>query len=151
MARIPLEDANELASRSGAGLQLIGIAVRNLDTKRDVDLPKELFTTDALALIEKADVVIELLGGLDPAGQYIAAALSKGASVITGNKALIALKGADLVEVAAQSGAQLRYEAAVAGAIPILRPIADSLVGDHITKVMGIVNGTTNFILVIRN
>ncbi|MGP9527690.1 homoserine dehydrogenase [Arthrobacter sp. S41] len=147
VARILLEDANELASRSGAGLQLIGIAVRNLDTKRDVDLPKELFTTDALALIEKADVVIELLGGLDPAGQYIAAALSKGASVITGNKALIALKGADLNEVAAQSGAQLRYEAAVAGAIPILRPIADSLAGDHITKVMGIVNGTTNFIL----
>ncbi|UUX60232.1 homoserine dehydrogenase [Glutamicibacter halophytocola] len=147
VARILLEDANELASRSGAGLQLIGIAVRNLETKRDVDLPKELFTTDALALIEQADVVIELLGGLDPAGQYIAAALSKGASVVTGNKALIALKGAELNEVAAGSGAQLRYEAAVAGAIPILRPIADSLAGDHITKVMGIVNGTTNFIL----
>ncbi|MGQ3385228.1 homoserine dehydrogenase [Glutamicibacter sp. TV12E] len=147
VARVLLEDANELASRSGAGLQLIGIAVRNLETKRDVDLPKELFTTDALSLIEQADVVIELLGGLDPAGQYIAAALSKGASVITGNKALIALKGAELNEVAAGSGAQLRYEAAVAGAIPILRPIADSLAGDHITKVMGIVNGTTNFIL----
>lgn len=147
VARILLEDANELASRSGAGLELIGIAVRNLDSKRDVDLPKALFTTDALALIEQADIVIELLGGLDPAGQYIAAALSKGASVITGNKALIALKGAELNDVAAGSGAQLRYEAAVAGAIPILRPIADSLAGDHITKVMGIVNGTTNFIL----
>jgi len=147
VARILLEDANELASRSGAGLQLIGIAVRNLESKRDVELPKELFTTDALGLIEQADVVIELLGGLDPAGQYIAAALDKGASVITGNKALIALKGAELNEVAARTGAQLRYEAAVAGAIPILRPIADSLAGDRITKVMGIVNGTTNFIL----
>ncbi|WP_121866558.1 homoserine dehydrogenase [Glutamicibacter nicotianae] len=147
VARILLEDANELAARSGAGLQLIGIAVRNLDAKRDAALPQELFTTDAPGLIAQADVVIELLGGMEPAGEYIAAALSKGASVITGNKALIALKGAELNALASQHGAQLRYEAAVAGAIPILRPIADSLAGDHITKVMGIVNGTTNFIL----
>lgn len=147
VARILLEDANALAARSGAGLQLIGIAVRNLEAKRDVDLPQDLFTTDANALIDDADVVIELLGGLEPAGAYITRALSKGASVITGNKALIAAEGAKLTALAATHGAQLRYEAAVAGAIPILRPIADSLAGDHITKVMGIVNGTTNFIL----
>lgn len=147
VARILIEDGAALAARSGAALELVGIAVRNLDSKRDVALPKELFTTDANALIDSADVVIELLGGLDPAGEYITRALSAGASVITGNKALIAARGASLAALAAQHGAQLRYEAAVAGAIPILRPIADSLAGDHITKVMGIVNGTTNFIL----
>ncbi|GAA1410124.1 homoserine dehydrogenase [Glutamicibacter uratoxydans] len=146
-ARILLDDAQALAERSGVSLELIGIAVRTVDAKRDVQLPAELFTTDANALIDQADVVIELLGGLQPAGDYIARALSRGASVVTGNKALIAAEGARLNALAAANGAQLRYEAAVAGAIPILRPIADSLAGDHITKVMGIVNGTTNFIL----
>ncbi|WP_431711700.1 homoserine dehydrogenase [Glutamicibacter uratoxydans] len=147
VARILLEDQTEITARSGAQLELIGIAVRNLSAQRDVQLPDGLFTTDAEALIDAADVVIELLGGLDPAGAYIARALERGASVITGNKALIAAEGATLNALAAANGAQLRYEAAVAGAIPILRPIADSLAGDHITKVMGIVNGTTNFIL----
>ena len=147
VARILLQDAAELAARSGAQLELIGIAVRNTATRRDVQLPAELFTTDAASLIDQADVVIELLGGLDPAGTHIQRALRRGASVITGNKALIAAEGAGLGALAAENGAQLRYEAAVAGAIPILRPIADSLAGDHITKVLGIVNGTTNFIL----
>ncbi|WP_404290442.1 homoserine dehydrogenase [Glutamicibacter arilaitensis] len=147
VARILIEDSGALAARSGASLELTGIAVRNLEAKRDVELDRELFTTDANALIDGADVVIELLGGMEPAGAYITRALTRGASVITGNKALIAARGAELNALAAASGAQLRYEAAVAGAIPILRPIADSLSGDHITKVMGIVNGTTNFIL----
>ncbi|XQN49021.1 homoserine dehydrogenase, partial [Glutamicibacter creatinolyticus] len=84
-----LQDAAELAARSGAQLELIGIAVRNTATRRDVQLPAELFTTDAASLIDQADVVIELLGGLDPAGTYIQRALRRGASVITGNKALI--------------------------------------------------------------
>ena len=147
VARILLEDGPELAARSGARLELIGIAVRDTAARRDVELPAQLFTTDANQLIDAADVVIELLGGLEPAGDYIARALGRGASVITGNKALIAAQGAQLNALAAEHGAQLRYEAAVAGAIPILRPIAESLAGDHITKVMGIVNGTTNFIL----
>ncbi|MCW4466616.1 homoserine dehydrogenase [Glutamicibacter sp. MNS18] len=147
VARILLEDQAELTTRSGAQLELTGIAVRNTSTTRDVEIPAGLFTTDAETLIDGADVVIELLGGLEPAGTYIARALTRGASVITGNKALIAAHGAQLNALAAEHGAQLRYEAAVAGAIPILRPIADSLAGDHITKVMGIVNGTTNFIL----
>lgn len=147
VARILLEDASELAARAGAKLELSGIAVRNIEAKRDVELPRELFTTDALALIADADVVIELLGGMEPAGELISAALASGASVVTGNKALLAVRGAELGALAAANGAQLRYEAAVAGAIPILRPITDSLSGDRITKVMGIVNGTTNFIL----
>lgn len=147
VARILREQREELATRAGANLELIGVAVRNIGAPRDVQLPPELLTTDAHGLIERADVVIELLGGLQPAGDYIAAALRRGASVVTGNKALIAAEGAALAELAEQNDAQLRYEAAVAGAIPILRPIADSLSGDQITKVMGIVNGTTNFIL----
>ncbi|MGO3255132.1 MAG: homoserine dehydrogenase [Glutamicibacter ardleyensis] len=147
VARILIEDGGALAARSGASLELTGIAVRNLEAKRDVQLDAKLFTLDAEALIDSADVVIELLGGMEPAGAYIERALARGASVITGNKALIAARGAALNAVAASTGAQLRYEAAVAGAIPILRPIADSLAGDQINKVMGIVNGTTNFIL----
>ena len=147
VARILTQDAAVLADRAGANLELAGIAVRNTAAKRDVDLPADLFTTDAEALVDGADIVIELLGGLEPAGSLIRRALSRGASVVTGNKALLAAQGAELNELAFESGAQLRYEAAVAGAIPILRPISDSLSGDRITKVMGIVNGTTNFIL----
>ncbi|PQZ86187.1 homoserine dehydrogenase [Arthrobacter sp. MYb227] len=147
VARILLDDAAVLEDRAGARLELAGIAVRNTATKRDVEIPAELFTTDAQTLVDGADIVIELLGGLEPAGALIRRALTRGASVITGNKALLAADGAELNALAFANNAQLRYEAAVAGAIPILRPISDSLSGDTITKVMGIVNGTTNFIL----
>ncbi len=147
VARILLDDASVLEDRAGARLELSGIAVRNVATKREGQIPAGLFTTDAESLVDGADIVIELLGGLEPAGELIARALARGASVITGNKALIADRGAELSALAFAHDAQLRYEAAVAGAIPILRPISDSLSGDTITKVMGIVNGTTNFIL----
>ncbi|RNL58610.1 homoserine dehydrogenase [Arthrobacter oryzae] len=147
VARILLEDADALASRTGARLELTGIAVRNLDTKRDVELPQELFTTDAESLVKDADLVVELMGGIEPARSLILSALRSGACVVTGNKALIAQDGATLHEEADRAGVQLSYEAAVAGAIPILRPIRDSLSGDRITRVLGIVNGTTNFIL----
>ncbi|MEO5778566.1 homoserine dehydrogenase [Arthrobacter sp. PAMC25284] len=147
VARILLEDAEALASRTGARLELTGIAVRNLDTKRDVELPQELFTTDAESLVKDADLVVELMGGIEPARSLILSALRSGACVVTGNKALIAQDGATLHEEADRAGVQLSYEAAVAGAIPILRPIRDSLSGDRITRVLGIVNGTTNFIL----
>ncbi|MGA7203456.1 MAG: homoserine dehydrogenase, partial [Specibacter sp.] len=147
VARILLEDADALAARTGARLELTGIAVRNIDAPRDVDLPRELFTTDASALVRGADVVIELMGGLEPARTLILEAIEHGATVVTGNKALLAVDGPSLYEKADAAGVQLSYEAAVAGAIPILRPIRDSLAGDKITRVMGIVNGTTNFIL----
>ena len=147
VARILLEDADSLAARTGARLELAGIAVRNIDAPRDVELPRELFTTDASALVRGADVVIELMGGLEPARALILEAIEHGATVVTGNKALLAVDGPSLYEKADAAGVQLSYEAAVAGAIPILRPIRDSLAGDKITRVMGIVNGTTNFIL----
>ena len=147
VARLLLEQGDELAARIGARLQLTGIAVRNLDAKRDVDLPRELFTTDAEQLVLGADIVIELMGGIEPARTLILRALEGGADVVTGNKALIAAHGSELANAAEQVGAQLFYEAAVAGAIPIIRPLRESLAGDHIVRVMGIVNGSTNYIL----
>ena len=107
----------------------------------------ELFTTDAETLVKDADLVIELMGGIEPARTLILTAMRNGACVVTGNKALVAKDGPTLHEEADKAGVQLSYEAAVAGAIPILRPIRDSLSGDRITRVLGIVNGTTNFIL----
>src|SRR6476469_2708522 len=147
VARILIDDADALAARTGARLELQGIAVRNLDAKRDVELPRELFTTDAEVLVKDADVVIELMGGIEPARTLILTAMRHGACVVSGNKALLAQDGPTLYEEADKAGVQLSYEAAVAGAIPILRPIRDSLSGDRITRVLGIVNGTTNFIL----
>ncbi|KQR82622.1 homoserine dehydrogenase [Arthrobacter sp. Leaf337] len=147
VARILIDDAEALAARAGARLELTGIAVRTIDAPRDVELPRELFTTDADTLVKDADLVIELMGGIEPARTLILAAIQNGASVVTGNKALLAQDGPTLYAAADKAGVQLSYEAAVAGAIPILRPIRDSLSGDRITRVLGIVNGTTNFIL----
>ena len=142
-----LEHGDELAQRAGAGLELVGVAVRDLDAPRTAEIPRHLLTTDAESLIVGADIVIELIGGLEPARSLILAAISSGADVITANKALLATHGPELFEAAEQVGAQLYYEAAVAAAIPIIRPLRDSLAGDRIKRIMGIVNGTTNFIL----
>ncbi|QYF74023.1 homoserine dehydrogenase [Cryobacterium sp. PAMC25264] len=147
VARLLLEHSDELANRVGAGLELVGILVRDLDAPRSADLPRELFTTDADSLILGADIVIELMGGIEPARSYILTAINSGADVVTANKALLAEHGAELFEAADQVGAQLNYEAAVAGAIPIVRPLRDSLAGDTVNRILGIVNGTTNFIL----
>lgn len=147
VARLILEHGDELAARIGARLTLAGIAVRNVDAPRDVELPRELFTTDAERLVQGSDIVIELMGGIEPARTLITQALQGGADVVTANKALIAAHGPELSEAAEQVGAQLSYEAAVAAAIPILRPLRESLAGDHITRVLGIVNGSTNYIL----
>ncbi|WP_026550983.1 homoserine dehydrogenase [Arthrobacter sp. Br18] len=147
VARILLEDAENLGLRAGAPLELTGIAVRSLDAERDADLPRELFTQDAEELIANADIVIELMGGIEPARSLILGAIGHGASVVSGNKALLAKDGPALYEKADAAGVQLSYEAAVAGAVPILRPIRDSLSGDRIRRVLGIVNGTTNYIL----
>ena len=147
VARLLIENQAELAKRVGAELKLTGIAVRNLNSKRDAELPAELFTTDAESVILGSDIVIELVGGIEPAKTWVMQALNAGADVVTANKALIAAHGPELFELADQLGAQLYFEAAVAGAIPIIRPLRESLAGDRIDRVMGIVNGTTNFIL----
>ncbi|NYD66578.1 homoserine dehydrogenase [Agromyces atrinae] len=147
VARLLIEHGPELAQRVGAELELVGIAVRDVDAKRDVELPRELYTTDAETLILGADVVVELIGGLEPARTLVLQALRSGADVVTANKALLATHGPELFEAAEQVGAQLSYEAAVAGAIPIIRPLRESLAGDRVKRILGIVNGTTNFIL----
>jgi len=146
-ARILTEDADILRDRVGADLELTGIAVRDTGATRDWQAGPALYTTDAEALVDGADVVIELMGGIEPARTLILRALAAGTSVVTGNKALLAQHGEELYAAAAATGAQLSFEAAVAGAIPILRPLRDSLGGDRVTRVMGIANGTTNFIL----
>lgn len=147
VARILLEDADSLQARIGARLELIGIAVRDLTAPRHYQADPQLYTTDAEALIDRADVVLELTGGIEPARSRILQALQAGKSVVSGNKALLAQHGSELAAAAAASGAQLSYEAAVGGAIPILRPLRDSLAGDRVSRVLGIVNGTTNYIL----
>lgn len=147
VANLMLRHADELADRAGAALELAGIAVRDVDAQRDVDLPRELFTTDVESLIVGSDIVIELMGGIEPAKTNLLLALNSGADVVTANKALLATHGTELFETADQVGASVYYEAAAAGAIPIIRPLRDSLAGDRVVRIMGIVNGTTNYIL----
>ena len=149
VARLLAEQADDLAARIGAPVELAGVAVRRLELARDVELPDELFTTDAAALVARPDidVVVEVIGGIEPARTLILSALANGASVVTANKALLAEDGATLFAAAEEAGRDLYYEAAVAGAIPIVRPLRESLAGDQVTRVLGIVNGTTNFIL----
>ena len=146
-ARILVEDNAVLEKRIGAPVELIGIAVRDTNASRHWNADPSLYTTDAESLIDAADVVIELTGGIEPARTRILRALNAGKSVVSGNKALLAKHGVELQAAADESGAQLSYEAAVAGAIPILRPLRDSLAGDRVTRVLGIMNGTTNYIL----
>ncbi len=147
VAALLLKHGDELADRAGAALELVGIAVRDLDAPRETDLPRELFTTDAESLIIGADIVIELMGGIEPAKTYLLQAINSGADVVTANKALLATHGPEIFDAADQVGAQVYYEAAAAGAIPIIRPLRDSLAGDRVKRIMGIVNGTTNYIL----
>ena len=149
VVRLLGEQAADLAARVGAPLELVGVAVRRLDAPREVEVPEGLLTTDALGLVTRGDVdvVVEVIGGIEPARSLILAALESGASVVTANKALLAEDGPTLFEAADKAGRDLYYEAAVAGAIPILRPLRESLAGDRVTRVLGIVNGTTNFIL----
>ncbi|WP_036490444.1 homoserine dehydrogenase [Nocardioides sp. CF8] len=149
VVRLLMEQADDLTARVGAPVELVGVAVRRLDAQRDVDVPAGLLTTDAAGLVarEDVDVVVEVIGGIEPARSLILSALANGASVVTANKALLAEDGPTLFEAAAKAERDLYYEAAVAGAIPILRPLRESLAGDKVTRVLGIVNGTTNFIL----
>ena len=137
-----------LVDAAMATLEVVGVAVRDPKKLRPGIAPN-LLSSDALALAnrEDIDVLVELSGGVDPARTYVEAALSRGVSVVTANKALMAECGTELAELANENGADLFYEAAVGGGIPILRSLRTSLAGERIERVMGIVNGTTNFIL----
>src|SRR5713226_2009548 len=153
VARLLTEQAADLAARAGGPLEIAGIAVRRPDLPRPAltaaGVPESLLTSDASGLVTGADVdiVVELVGGIEPARSLLLAALAKGRPVVTANKALLASDGASLHHAADAGGADLFYEASVAGAIPLLRALRESLAGDAVRRVLGIVNGTTNFIL----
>ena len=148
VARLLQEDSGDFAARSGANLKLVKVAVKNLSTKRDF-VSSSILTDDPASVVSdpSIDIVIEVMGGIEPARELILSAIKNGKSIITANKALLALHGAELFEAADKNKVDLYYEAAVGGAIPILRPMRESIVGDHVHRVMGIVNGTTNYIL----
>ncbi len=141
--------AEDLAARVGAPLRLVGVAVRRPERPRSVPVDPALFTGDAASLVARpdVDVVVEVVGGIEPTREWLLAALRAGKSVVTANKALLAADGATLHDEAARSGADLYFEASVGGAIPLLRPLRESLAGDRVRRVMGIVNGTTNYVL----
>jgi homoserine dehydrogenase len=145
--RLVSEQADDLTARIGRPVEVAGIAVRR--PAHHPDVPAHLLTTDAHALVtrEDVDLVVEVIGGIEPARTLILAAFEAGKSVVSANKALLAEDGVALHAAAVKSGVDLYYEAAVAGAIPLLRPLRESLAGDQLRRVVGIVNGTTNYIL----
>ncbi|HTY73019.1 MAG TPA: homoserine dehydrogenase [Actinomycetes bacterium] len=147
VARLLTSQSGDLAARVGAPFELVGIGVRRPGERPGLD--PALLTTDLDALVARRDVdiVIEVMGGIEPARTLILAAMGRGASVVTANKALLATHGAELHATADAHGVDLYYEASVAGAIPLLRPLRESLAGDNVWRVLGIVNGTTNYIL----
>ena len=148
VARLLTQHRDDLAARVGRPLDIAGIAVRRAGRDRsDLGLDPGLFTTDAEEVVTRADVVVEVIGGIEPARSLILSAMKHGASVVTANKALLAQDGPTLYAAAQDAGVDLYYEAAVAGAIPLLRPLRESLAGDDVRRVLGIVNGTTNYVL----
>jgi len=147
VARLLTQQADDLASRVGARLELVGIAVRDASAPRDPAIDRSLLTQDAAALVERADIVVEVVGGIEPARDLLLRAIGAGAAVVTANKALLAEDGPTLYKAADDAGVDIYFEAAVAGAIPIVRPVRESLAGDHVRRVLGIVNGTTNYVL----
>jgi homoserine dehydrogenase len=150
VVRLLHDQAYDLTARVGARVEIAGIAVRRPDRDRaGLPVGPDLFTTDALALVKRDDVdmVVEVVGGIEPARTWLVEALRQGKGVVTANKALLAEDGGSLHDAAVAGGADLYFEAAVAGGIPLLRPLRESLHGDRINRISGIVNGTTNFIL----
>jgi homoserine dehydrogenase len=142
-------EADDITARTGAKLEVTRVAVRDATRDRGLPLPADVYTTDPLAVVEAddVDVVVEVMGGRDPASALIRRALALGKPVVTANKELVAHEGPELYAAARDAGVDLAYEAAVAGAIPIIKPLKESLAGDRITRVVGILNGTTNYIL----
>jgi homoserine dehydrogenase len=147
--RLLTQQSEDLAARIGARLEVAGVAVRRPGRARAVQVDPALLTADSMDLVTRPDVdiVIEVIGGIEPVRSVLLAAMKSGKSVVSANKALLAEDGATLHEAARENGADLYYEAAVAGAIPLLRPLRESLAGDEVHRVLGIVNGTTNYIL----
>jgi homoserine dehydrogenase len=149
LVKLLVEDGSRIAARTGLSLELAVVAVRSRSRERDAPIDPRLLTTDAASAVldPEVDVVVEVIGGIEPARTLILSALKSGKPVVTANKELLANCGDELFEAAATAGVDLLFEAAVAGGIPLIRPLRESLAGEAIHRVMGIVNGTTNFIL----
>jgi homoserine dehydrogenase len=149
LAALVADRRADIEARTGLRLELARVAVRSLAKERPVDLPPGILTLDAAGLVvdPDVDVVVEVIGGIEPARELILAALKAGKPVVTGNKELLANVGAELFAAAAEAGVDLLFEAAVAGGIPFIRPLRESLAGERIRRILGIVNGTTNYIL----
>jgi homoserine dehydrogenase len=149
LVRLIAEHADTIEARAGVRLEVARVAVHNLARERDVPLPASTFTNDGAAVVTDPDIdiVVEVIGGIEPARELIVEALKSGKPVVTANKELLANVGRELFQTAEGAGVDLLFEASVAGGIPLIRPLRESLAGDRIRRVMGIVNGTTNFIL----
>ena len=149
LVRALAEDGDLIARRAGVRLEVTRVAVRDTARTRPVELAPGVLIDDAAALVAdpEVDVVVEVIGGVEPTRGLVLTALAAGKPVITANKELLARHGAELFAAAAEAGVDLLFEAAVAGGIPLMRPLRESLAGERITRVMGIVNGTTNYVL----
>ncbi len=147
--RLVEQQSSTIELRTGIRLEVVTVAVRNMSRDRDVQLPGGLLTRDAHAVVSdpSIDLVVEVIGGIEPARELITAALAAGKPVVTANKELLANVGAELYAAADAAGVDLLFEAAVAGGIPVIRALRESLRGEPVSRVMGIINGTTNFIL----
>jgi homoserine dehydrogenase len=149
LVRLLVDDADRIAARTGLHLELAAVAVRSRSRERQAPVPDGILTTNAHAVVAdpSVDVVVEVIGGIEPARTLILSALKSGKPVVTANKELLANCGAELFEAASSAGVDLLFESSVAGGIPLIRPLRESLAGERIRRIMGIVNGTTNFIL----
>ncbi len=149
LLRLLVEEAVALERRAGVALEVTRVAVRDPGRRRGVGLPPGVVSADPAAVVHApdVDVVVELMGGVHPALELVMAALGEGKPVVTANKELVAAHGPELFAAAQAANVDLLFEAAVGGAIPLVRPLRESLAGEHFTRVIGIVNGTTNYIL----
>jgi homoserine dehydrogenase len=148
-ARILQDHAEDIAQRAGAAIELRRVAVRDVTKVRPVALDGSAWTDDPYAVVRdpEIDVVVELIGGVDPARDLLVEAARRGKHVVSANKEVLSSFGREVMSAAEESGVDLLFEASVAGGIPIIRPLKESLAGDRVRRVMGIVNGTTNFVL----
>jgi len=153
VVKIIQDHQDKLTHQVGCPVTIQKVLVKDKDKKRDVELSKDVLTTEAYDVIQdpEVDVIIEVIGGIEETRRYLLDALQAKKHVVTANKDLIALYGSELTAAAKENGCDLYFEASVAGGIPILRSLEDGLASDRITKMMGIVNGTTNFILTKMN
>ena len=143
------EHGDDIAMRAAVRLAVTRVAVRDADRARDVPLPSDVFTTDLASIVADPDidVVLELLGGTQPAKELILASFSSGKPVVTANKEVLSTAGKELFDAADAAQRDLRFEAAVAGGIPLIAPLKESLAGERVRRMLGIVNGTTNYVL----